>query len=70
MKIMLLLILISLLLAAGFLLAYLGAVRDGQFDDEYTPAIRMLFDDQPVDAGRPPADDLPPALTSQETAHP
>ncbi len=42
---MLLLILISLLLAAGFLLAYLRAVRDGQFDDEYTPAIRMLFDD-------------------------
>jgi cbb3-type cytochrome oxidase maturation protein len=45
MKIMLLLILISLLLAAGFLLAYLRAVRDGQFDDDYTPAIRILFDD-------------------------
>ncbi len=45
MKIMLLLIFISLLLAAGFLLAYLRAARDGQFDDEYTPAIRILFDD-------------------------
>ena len=44
MKIMLLLILISLLVAAGFLLAYLRSVRDGQFDDDYTPAIRMLFD--------------------------
>ncbi len=44
MKIMLFLILISLLLAAGFLLAYLRAARDGQFDDEYTPSIRMLFD--------------------------
>lgn len=42
---MLFLILVSLLLAAGFLLAYLRAARDGQFDDEYTPAIRMLFDD-------------------------
>ena len=42
---MLFLILVSLLLAAGFLLAYLRASRDGQFDDEYTPAIRMLFDD-------------------------
>lgn len=41
---MLFLILVSLLLAAGFLLAYLRAARDGQFDDEYTPAIRMLFD--------------------------
>jgi len=45
MKIMLLLILISLLLAAGFLLVYLWAVRDGQFDDDYTPAVRILFDE-------------------------
>ncbi|HAD12359.1 MAG TPA: cbb3-type cytochrome oxidase assembly protein CcoS [Saprospirales bacterium] len=45
MKIMLFLILVSLLLAAGFLLAYLRAAGSGQFDDEYTPAIRMLFDD-------------------------
>ena len=44
MKIMLFLILVSLLLAAGFLIAYLRASRDGQFDDDYTPAIRMLFD--------------------------
>lgn len=46
MTIMILLIFLSLLLAAGFLLAYLRAARDGQFDDEYTPAVRMLFDDQ------------------------
>jgi cbb3-type cytochrome oxidase maturation protein len=45
MKIMLFLILVSLLLAAGFLIAYLRAAGSGQFDDEYTPAIRMLFDD-------------------------
>ena len=44
MKIMLFLILVSLLLAAGFLIAYLRAARAGQFDDDYTPAIRMLFD--------------------------
>lgn len=59
MKIMLLLILISLLVAAGFLLAYLRAVRDGQFDDEYTPAIRMLFDD-PIPEEKQQDDDLPP----------
>jgi cbb3-type cytochrome oxidase maturation protein len=46
MKIMFLLILISLLLAAGFLLVYLWAARNGQFDDEYTPSIRMLLDDE------------------------
>lgn len=45
MKIMLFLILVSLTVAAGFLLAYLFAARNGQFDDDTTPAIRMLFDD-------------------------
>ena len=45
MKIIVLLILISLLVAAGFLLAYLWAVQAGQFDDEYTPSVRILLDD-------------------------
>lgn len=45
MKIMLFLILVSLTVAAGFLVAYIFAARNGQFDDDYTPAIRMLFDD-------------------------
>ncbi len=45
MKIMLLLILFSLTIAAGFLLVYLWAARNGQFDDDYTPAVRILFDE-------------------------
>ena len=45
MKIMLLLILLSLMLDAGFLLVYLWAAKNGQFDDDYTPAVRMLFDE-------------------------
>ncbi len=35
----------SLLVAVGFLLAFWWAVRSGQYDDTYTPAVRMLFDD-------------------------
>jgi cbb3-type cytochrome oxidase maturation protein len=35
----------SLVVAAGFLLAYWWAVRSGQYDDLYTPSVRMLFDD-------------------------
>ncbi|MBN8681480.1 MAG: cbb3-type cytochrome oxidase assembly protein CcoS [Chitinophagales bacterium] len=46
MKIMLLLILLSLMLAAGFLLVYLWAAKNGQFDDDYTPAVRILFEEQ------------------------
>ncbi len=49
MAIIFILILISLIVAAGFLLAYLWATRSGQFDDEYTPSVRMLFDDELVD---------------------
>jgi cbb3-type cytochrome oxidase maturation protein len=40
------LIIISLLVATGFLIAFLWAVKNGQFDDDYTPSVRMLFDDE------------------------
>jgi cbb3-type cytochrome oxidase maturation protein len=46
MKIMLFLIIVSLLLALGFLVAFILATKDGQFEDEYTPSVRMLFDDE------------------------
>ncbi len=46
MKIILLLILVSLVVALGFLWAFLWAVRSGQYDDDYTPSIRMLFDEE------------------------
>lgn len=36
----------SLLLAGGFLGAFLWASKSGQFEDGYTPAIRILFDNE------------------------
>jgi len=36
----------SILLAVGFLLAFLWSINSGQNDDVDTPAIRMLFDDE------------------------
>jgi cbb3-type cytochrome oxidase maturation protein len=41
-----LLIGISLLVAAGFLIAFIWAVRNGQFNDTYTPSIRILFNEK------------------------
>ena len=41
------LIIISLSVATGFLIAFLWAVKNGQFEDDYTPSVRMLFDDEP-----------------------
>lgn len=35
----------SLLVAVGFLIAYLWAVKSGQYDDKYTPSVRILFED-------------------------
>lgn len=45
MSVIVVLLLASLLVAAGFLAAFLWSVKSGQFDDDETPAIRMLFDD-------------------------
>ncbi|MEQ9404067.1 MAG: cbb3-type cytochrome oxidase assembly protein CcoS [Cyclobacteriaceae bacterium] len=48
MSVIFILIACSLLLAGGFLGAFLWASKSGQFDDDYTPSIRMLFEDDPV----------------------
>ena len=37
---------ISLVVALGFFVAFLFSVKNGQFDDSHTPAIRILFDDE------------------------
>ena len=44
MSVIVVLIVCSLLAAVGFLVAFLGALRGGQFDDLVTPPIRMLFE--------------------------
>jgi len=36
---------ISLCVALVFLGAFLWAVRKGQFDDDYTPSVRILFEE-------------------------
>jgi cbb3-type cytochrome oxidase maturation protein len=41
-----LLIGVSLLVAVGFLIAFLVAVKKGQYKDTHTPAIRVLFDNE------------------------
>lgn len=38
------LIFIGIIVAGGFLAAFIWAVRSGQYDDDYSPSVRMLFD--------------------------
>jgi len=40
------LIIASVIIAVGFLIAFIWNVKDGQYDDDYTPSVRMLFDDE------------------------
>ena len=46
MTIIILLIAISLVIAVVFLLIFLWTMRSGQYDDMYTPSVRMLFDNK------------------------
>ncbi|MEZ7498803.1 cbb3-type cytochrome oxidase assembly protein CcoS [Flavobacterium sp. Arc3] len=46
MSVIYLLISISIIIAIGFFIAFIRAVKTGQYDDDYTPSVRMLFDDE------------------------
>lgn len=46
MNVIFVLVVASLVVALGFLAAFLWAVKSGQFEDGYTPSVRMLFEDR------------------------
>lgn len=46
MSVIYLLITVSIVVATIFLVAFIKAVKSGQYDDDYTPSVRMLFDDE------------------------
>ncbi|MFN8289834.1 MAG: cbb3-type cytochrome oxidase assembly protein CcoS [Chitinophagaceae bacterium] len=47
MSVILILLAASISVAAIFLFAFLWGVKHGQFEDDYSPASRILFDDKP-----------------------
>lgn len=46
MSVIIILIIIGGIVATGFLVAFLWAVRSGQYDDTVSPSVRMLFDEK------------------------
>jgi cbb3-type cytochrome oxidase maturation protein len=54
MSVIVLLIVAGGAVAAGFLGAFVWAVRSGQFDDTSTPAVRVLLDGVDVPRAAPP----------------
>lgn len=45
MSVVFILVFVAILMAGGFLVAFVWAVRSGQYEDTYTPSVRILFDD-------------------------
>jgi cbb3-type cytochrome oxidase maturation protein len=37
---------VSLVIALFFLISFFWAIKSGQFEDDYTPSVRILFDDE------------------------
>jgi cbb3-type cytochrome oxidase maturation protein len=46
MSVIYILLTISIIVAVGFFVAFIIAVKSGQYDDSYTPSVRMLFEDE------------------------
>jgi len=49
MNIIFMLIIASLFIAIIFFILFVKSVKAGQYDDVYTPSVRMLFDDELVE---------------------
>ena len=47
MSVIIILLIASISIAALFLVAFLWGVKSGQFEDDYSPPSRILFDDKP-----------------------
>lgn len=47
---------VGILVAGGFLAAFIWAVKSGQYDDDYTPSVRMLFDNKKSNDNASPND--------------
>ncbi len=48
MSVIYILLIISIVVAVFFFILFILSVRSGQFDDTYTPSVRMLFEDEMV----------------------
>ena len=46
MSVIIVLVIVSVLVAGSFLAAFIWSVKKGQYDDDYTPSVRILFDDK------------------------
>ncbi len=48
MSVIYILLTVSVIIGVAFFIVFLVAVKSGQYDDSYTPSVRMLFEDELV----------------------
>jgi cbb3-type cytochrome oxidase maturation protein len=48
MSVVFVLVFVAIIMASAFLFAFIWAVKNGQYEDTYTPSVRMLFDDPAI----------------------
>jgi len=45
MSVLVVLVITSIIVAGSFLVAFIWSVKKGQYDDDYAPSVRILFED-------------------------
>lgn len=53
MSVIIILLIASISVAGLFLAAFLWGVKHHQFEDDYAPPLRILFDDKPTETNTP-----------------
>lgn len=69
MSVIVILLFLSIAVASLFLCAFIWSVRSGQYADEQSPSMRILFDDKPADikeSGKPSLSLAPPISPSRK----
>jgi cbb3-type cytochrome oxidase maturation protein len=75
MSVVIILVIVAILMAGAFLFAFIWSVKSGQYEDTYTPSVRILFDDMLIkkekDKGeiKAPSPTLPRKGREPETAY-
>jgi cbb3-type cytochrome oxidase maturation protein len=60
MSVVFVLVFAAIIMAGAFLIAFIWSVKNGQYEDTYTPSVRMLFDDPPVKEEKKEKDEKSP----------
>ncbi len=64
MSVIILLVIAGIVVAGGFLLVFIWAVRNGQYDDLYSPSVRILFDEPNPDIATETSPQDKPEITN------